>query len=219
MSVVITKNQQSQAEQRSASRVFLAFFLGVLCFLLTQVFTRVPLLTWLQKQPDFMLWVMSFPFFGSVLVAMSAGLFEESGRFFFKSLALKPARTRIWEPIVFGLGHGLCEAVWLLSSMWSMIGLLEPADFVLPVVERLLAITLHIGFSVIIWNGFQLDKRLRYLLIAILAHGLVDTLIPLAGLFGWGVLQLEGLLAGITGLLLIYVIYSRKYYQKEDSYV
>lgn len=210
---------QTQKEIRSSWRVALVFLLGIVCFLLTQVFTRVPLLTWLQKQPGFLLWFMSFPLFGSVLVAMSAGVFEESGRFAFKALALKPARTRIWEPIVFGLGHGLCEAVWLFSSMWSIIGLLEPADFILPVVERLLAITMHIGFSVMIWNGFQLDKRLRYLLMAILAHGLVDTLIPLAGKFGWGVLQLEGLLAGIAVLLLIYVIYSRKYYQKEDSYV
>ncbi len=166
-----------------------------------------------------MLWVMTFPLLSGIFVAMSAGVFEESGRFAFKSFILKPARTRIWEPIVFGLGHGLCEAVWLFSSMWSMIGILEPAQIILPIVEGILAITMHIGFSVMIWNGFQLDKRIRYLLIAILAHGLVDTLIPLAGKFGWGVLQLEGMLAGIAALLLIYVIYSRKYYQKEDSYV
>jgi hypothetical protein len=48
--------------------------------------------------------------------------------------------------------------------------------------------------------GFQLDKRWRYLVFAILAHGLVDTLIPMAGKFGWGVLQLEGMVAGVAGV-------------------
>ncbi len=162
---------------------------------------------------------MSFPLLSGVLVAMSAGLFEESGRFIFKALALKPARALIWEPIIFGLGHGLCEAVWLFSISWSSLILVDASQLILPVLERLLAITMHIGFSVMIWNGFQLDKRLRYLLLAILAHGLVDTLIPLAGKFGWGVLQLEGLLAGIAALLLIYTIYSKKYYLKEGSNV
>lgn len=215
----IPQIQQSQEKPRSTWRVIFVFSLGVLCFLLTQVFTRVPLLTWLQKQPAFMLWIMSFPLLGSVLVAMSAGVFEESGRFLVKALAIRPARTRIWEPIVFGLGHGLCEAVWLFSSIWSMIGLMGPSELILPVVERLLAVTMHVGFSVMIWNGFQLDKRLRYLLIAILVHGLVDALIPLAGKLGLGVLQLEVLFAGIAVLLLFYTIYSRKYYQKEGLHV
>ena len=219
MTIVITKNQQSQVKPRSTLRVVLVFLLGVACFLLLQVFTRVPLLTWLQKQPDFMLWVMSYPLLGGVLIAMSAGLFEESGRFVFKALALRPARTRIWEPIVFGLGHGMCEAVWLFSTAWSTIISLDPSQMILPVVERLLAITIHVGFSVMIWNGFQLDKRLRYLIMAILAHGFVDALIPLAGRFGWGVLQLEGLVVGAAALLLIYVIYSRKYYLQEELYV
>jgi len=202
---------------RFSWRVILVFFLGVLCFLLTQIFTRVPLLTLLQKQTGFMLWAMSYPLLSGVLVAMSAGVFEESGRFAFKALALKPARSPFWEPLVFGLGHGLCEAVWLFSSIWGMVGMLEPSQIILPVVERLLAIGMHIGFSVMVWNGFQLNQRLRYLLLAILAHGLVDSLIPLTGMLGWGVMQIEGLLAGLTVLLMIYVFFSRRYYQNEVS--
>ncbi len=85
-------------------------------------------------------------------------------------------------------------------------------------VERLLAITIHVGFSVMIWNGFQLDKRVRYLILAIAGHGMVDALIPLAGKFGWGVFALEGMIAGIAALLLSYVFYSTKYYRKEESY-
>ena len=106
----------------------------------------------------------------------------------------------------------------MFSAFWEPIDLLQPTQLILPVVERVLAITMHVGFSVIIWNGFQLNQRVRYLVLAILAHGVVDALIPLAGRFGWGVMALEGILAGVAGLLLIYTIYSKKYYRKEDSH-
>jgi hypothetical protein len=46
----------------------------------------------------------------------------------------------------------------------------------------------------------------------------VDALIPLAGVFGWGVLALEGMLVVVAGLLLIYVFQSRKYYNEGVSY-
>ena len=82
-------------------RVLLVFTLGVVCFLFTQVFTRVPLLGWLQDQTGFVVWAMAYPILSGVLVALSAGVFEESGRFAIKALALKPANSPQWEPIVF----------------------------------------------------------------------------------------------------------------------
>jgi len=196
----------------------LVFTLGVLCFLLTQIFTRVPLLGWLQDQTGFMVWTMSYPLLSGVLVALSAGVFEESGRLAIKSLVLKPAKSPIWEPIVFGFGHGLCEAIWVLSPLFGMMSLVGPGQYALPIVERMLAIIMHVGFSVIVWNGFQLNKRWQYLLLAILAHGLVNAFIPLAGRWGWGVLQLEGLFAGFALIIMIYMFYSKKYYRKEVSY-
>lgn len=218
MSAEKTELTKSPVNQLTIWRIGFIFLLGGLCFLVSQVFTRVPLLGWLQGEPDFMLWAMSYPLLSGILIALTAGIFEECGRFIFKAVALKPARTRILEPVIFGLGHGLCEAIWIFSPFWGTISLLDPSQLILPIVERLLAITLHVGFSVMIWNGFQLDKRIRYLALAILAHGLVDALIPLAGRFGWGVLALEGILAGIAGLVLIYVFHSRKYYEKEVPY-
>ena len=209
---------QSVNSQPSAWRIVLVLFLGALCFLLTQVWTRVPLLDWLQKQPGFILWAMFAPLLSGILIAFTAGIFEESGRFAFKALALKPAKTRILEPVIFGLGHGLCEVVWIFSMFQSSLVLLQPSQLILPVVERLFAITMHVGLSVMVWNGFQLDKRIRFLILAILAPGMVDVLIPLAGNFGWGVLALEGILAVVAGLMLIYTIYSKKYYREDVSY-
>lgn len=206
-----------QHVKRPWLRAALVFLLGVSCFLLTQVFTRIPLLNWLQEQTGFVAWAVSNPLLTGVLIALSAGVFEESGRFIFKALALKPARTHIWEPIVFGLGHGICEAVWALAPLASMVGVLSLTQFVIPVVERLLAIALHVGFSVIVWNGFQLDHRPRYLLIAMLAHGLVNVLIPLVGVTGWGVLALEGLFAAVAVASSSYVFFSKKYYLRGQN--
>jgi len=56
-------------------RFVLVFFLGVLCFLVSQVFTRVPLLGWLQSDPGFMLWAVSYPLLSGILVAITAGVF------------------------------------------------------------------------------------------------------------------------------------------------
>ena len=214
----IPETPQPVRRQASAWRLLIVFFLGALCFLVTQVFTRVPLLGWLQGEPGFILWAMSMPLLIGMLIALTAGIFEETGRFAFKALFMKPAHTRIAEPVIFGLGHGLCEVVWMFSMVWGAISLLEPSQLILAVVERVLAITMHVGFSVMIWNGFQLDKRIRYLALAILAHGAVDALIPLAGALGWGVLALEGMLAVVAGLLLVYVFHSRKFYKEEVSY-
>ena len=214
----IPETPQPVRRQASAWWLLIVFFLGALCFLVTQVFTRVPLLGWLQGEPGFILWAMSMPLLIGMLIALTAGIFEETGRFAFKALFMKPAHTRIAEPVIFGLGHGLCEVVWMFSMVWGAISLLEPSQLILAVVERVLAITMHVGFSVMIWNGFQLDKRIRYLALAILVHGAVDALIPLAGALGWGVLALEGMLAVVAGLLLVYVFHSRKFYKEEVSY-
>lgn len=214
----IVETPQPVTKQLSPWRFVLVFFLGALCFLISQVFTRVPLSGWLQSEPGFILWAMSIPLLSGMLIALTAGIFEESGRFAFKALFLKPAHTRLFEPIMFGLGHGLCEAVWIFILFRDSFALLQPTEFILPVTERLLAITLHVGFSVMIWNGFQLNQRFRYLVFAILAHGMVDAMIPLAGSFGWGVLALEGIVAGFAALSLFYIFYSKNYYQKEESH-
>ena len=202
----------------TASRFGLLFFLGVLCFLATQVFTRVPLLGWLQREPGFLVWAIPNALLSGVVIALSAGVFEETGRFAIRALLLKAAPTGISEPVIFGLGHGICEAVWIFLLSWSVMRTLDPSQFFLPIVERLLAITIHVGLSVMIWNGFQVNKRLRYLVLAILAHGLIDAAIPVAGSLGVSAFALEGLFAVAAVGLLIYVFYSRKYYRKEDTH-
>jgi len=86
----------------------------------------------------------------------------------------------------------------------------------LAVFERILAIILHVGLTTIVWNGFQKNRRILYLFIAIVLHGFVNSLIPLLSSFPNSILLIEGALAVIDVFMIIYSYNSRKLYIKED---
>ncbi|HZK09555.1 MAG TPA: YhfC family glutamic-type intramembrane protease [Clostridia bacterium] len=186
------------------------FILGALCFALTQIFTRIPLLNLLMDKPSFIIFFHQHFIFAGFLLALSAGVFEEGGRFLFKKYLLKPIKSTALEPFLFGLGHGLCEAVYLLGPLLSVypISLLLPALF-----ERVIALVLHICFSFIVWNGFQKNKPFKYLLLAVLAHTLVNFSIPL-GQTADSTTLLWFLILLQTVLLFIYSLYSLKFYRR-----
>lgn len=195
-------------------RKFLLFFLGGLCFTISQPLLRLPILNYLQGSTSFILFYSLNPLLTGILIALSAGVFEEGFRFCFKRFALRPVKLGIIEPIIFGLGHGLAEALIILLPY---IFILPIESLYLAILERFLAIILHIGLSIIIWNGFQLNKRYLYLGIAILLHGLINSLIPIFGSSENQILIIESSLALIDILIIIYIFKSRKYYLGEEK--
>lgn len=171
---------------------------------------RMPLLNQLQNSTRFSLFYFLNPLLTGILIAFSAGLFEESTRFIMKLFFLKPAKSDIIEPIVFGLGHGLAEAVMVLLPFLFILPL---ESLALGFLERFLAILLHMGLSVVVWNGFQLDKRLRYLVLAIVLHGLVNSLIPLLQFSTNPIVLIEGSLLLIDIFMVLYLLRSKKHYR------
>lgn len=126
--------------------------LGALCFAISQIFIRIPLLNRLIEESRFIIFYQNNILFTGFLIALSVGVFEEGGRFFFKKILIGPKESAALEPFLFGLGHGLCEAIYLLGPFVFVY----PLTMLLPAIfERLIAIVLHISFSFIIWNGFQ----------------------------------------------------------------
>jgi uncharacterized membrane protein YhfC len=87
------------------------FFLGAACFIISQPLTRLPILEHLQQSTDFILVYSLYPVLIGILIALSAGVFEESARFLFKQFLIKPAASDFSQPIIFGLGHGIAEAL------------------------------------------------------------------------------------------------------------
>jgi len=56
-----------------------------------------------------------------VLIALTAGIFEETFRYLFKLFFLKPDKCEISQPIIFGLGHGISEVCMILLPALAMV--------------------------------------------------------------------------------------------------
>lgn len=190
-------------------RILLLFISGAACFTISQPLLRIPLLNHLQNHTGFILFYTLNPLLTGILIAFSAGLFEEGFRFIFKGSLFKKVKLGMVEPIIFGLGHGLAEAIMVLVPYLAMVPL---ESLYMGLIERILAVILHTGLTVVIWNGFQLNQKFRYLGIAILVHGLVNSLIPILAHNRNNIILIESSLALIDILVIIYMVRSRKHY-------
>lgn len=185
------------------------FILGALCFIISQPLLRLPILNYLQGSTKFTLFYTLNPLLVGILIAFSAGIFEEGFRFLFKSYLLKPVKTDILEAITFGLGHGLAEAIIILGPFLFTVPF---QSLTLGILERILAIILHIGLTVIVWNGFQLNKKIKYLIIAIVLHGSVNSLIPILSSTENAIILIEGALLLTDIFIITYIYKSKKIY-------
>lgn len=195
-------------------RGLLAFALGCLCFIVSQPLTRLPLLGYLQGTVAVTVFSQTSTVLFLVLVALSAGVFEEGFRFLFKTFLLRPAKAPFSQPILFGLGHGLTEAAIILVSAFLQGYTL--GDLWLGIIERFLAVICQVCMTVIVFNGFQIGRRWLYLLFAVLVHGLVDFVLPLMALSGISVLIVEAAFVVMLVPLVIYAARSKKYYGKGE---
>ncbi len=184
------------------------FLLGAACFFVSQPLLRMPLLNLIQSTADYELFYILHPLATIACVGFSAGLFEEGFRFLFKSLLLRPAKSGMLQPILFGLGHGITEACILIlpalaqGTPWNALWL--------GIVERILSVILHVGLTILVWNGFQTGKKFLYLAAAILVHGLVNTVLPVALQSGLSPPGVELAYGGMVAVMGVYMAYSKK---------
>ena len=176
-----------------------SFAIGVATFLISQVFTRIPLLGVLQGNPGYVAFALGQPALYAILLALSAGVFEEGGRF----IAMKLTRRHrtFADALAFGMGHGGVEAFLVgINSLYALLYQREalaqspPLMVALSGIERLLAMTLHIGLSVMVMYAASHRKPV-WLGVALLLHTLVDAAVGLFPLWGLGVMAIEGWLA------------------------
>lgn len=162
---------------------------GGFVFFIFQVVTRIPALNYLSLQPWYIKYISSNILLLAVFLAFTAGLFEEGGRYIAFNLVLKDKITWL-RGLAFGIGHGGLEAIYLvglpylqqlnaqLSNGSSVLATISSNTILLAGVERLLAMVMHIGFTMIVLYGVKRKKPV-YLLYAILAHSLVNAPIVL----------------------------------------
>lgn len=186
------------------------FILGILTFVIAQILLRIPLLNYLQKNVlQFTMLSVTKPIIFILLIGFSASIFEEVGRYVMIRLFMK---KRNWHAgFLFGAGHGGIEAILFLGIQALVIlftSTVITGDFLIGGVERFFAMLLHIGLSVIVLQSI-VKKRLRYLIIAIVIHGVVDSFIGFAPMLfprQYQLIVIEGLLSVAATSVIIYTI-------------
>lgn len=183
------------------------FWFGALVFLVFQLLTRVPLVTVLQVTVLAHLLLTSTAFLWTwlVILAITAGLFEEVGRYAGYRVFMGREPKTWSKAIMFGLGHGGLESMLLVGGqiVLSLINIvilsvinvntlpaaqrqaviqqfaaINAQPVWLPLLaawERLWTIPLHVALSVMVLQVF-LRQRMIWLFLAILFHALVDFL-------------------------------------------
>ncbi len=110
----------------------------------------------------------------------------------------------------FGIEEPLASQIAQQFQQLTFLGSMAGA------VERILALTMHVGFTMIVFYGVKRGKSLPALLAAILVHGIIDASIGFwqaAGVTGWA---LEGIFAVYTAALVVWVFICYKKLSKEE---
>lgn len=180
----------------------IAVLVGALTFFVSQIVLRIPLLQLLQSQ-SFYAVIGKNVWLSSLFLSLTAGIFEEIGRFLSFKFLLKN-KLQWKNGIAFGIGHGGIEAIMLTGltylnnlifslminsgafeqisgtmspemSNYIISGLTGTNSFMFLVagMERVFAIIAHIAFSMIVLYGVKYRKNI-YVVFAILAHTLLN---------------------------------------------
>lgn len=178
-------------------------FLGMAAFFVSQVCIRLPILQILGVQSWFKAFALNYTLPYIIILAFTAGLFEESARYLCAGCFLKKNRL-FRDAISFGLGHGLCEVITITGMMQInnltyaiMInnGTFQKAFAAVPaaqtqqilnqmlnakpellyisVLERIFTVAFHIFASVLIFKAVN-DHQTRYYFYALAAHFVTD---------------------------------------------
>ena len=175
---------------KKQKHIWIPFLVGMLAFFLSQIVLRIPILSWMQNQMNVQFFMMRNPVISILLIALSAGIFEEVARFLALQ-ALRKHHLSIYDALAFGLGHGGIEAMVLVApTLWMQKDI---AVVCLGCMERFLAISAHVAFTLIVWYGVK-EKKLLYLPLAILLHMGLDSY----ALLGTSIVLLEGYILCFT---------------------
>lgn len=178
-----------------------AFFLGVLAFVISQLLIRIPLLGLVLPQYAWYGVLQLNPWVYGLFLGLTAGLFEETARWAAIRFFLKE-KQECEHGLAFGLGHGGIEAVMLVGIPLLRMALqllagkaallfVNAGSLFVSGMERLFAMTFHVGASLLVMYGVR-RRKLIFLLAAILLHTLLDAaIVILPAVWGTGIAEIE----------------------------
>ena len=183
------------------------FVAGCLTFFISQICIRLPILQIVLPQYAWFTVMGSIPLLAALFYGGTAGIAEEVGRWIAIKFFLKKERSLEYG-LTFGLGHGGIEAVLIIgipmaAQMVQVItsqvspDVLSVPDLLLGALERVYAITFHVGASLLVMYGFRVRKSVIYLVLAIALHTLLDGLCVILPTYGAGNIAIT-----ISGILI-----------------
>ena len=160
------------------------FLLGLLAFFISNVLLGKYLFLFIFYVSLYSEIINNEIFTGLIIITIS--ILSEGFKFLFKKYLIKNSEM-IYEPIIFGLGFSFMLILNLFIKIGFFMGLpltmdegllmLEEITACLPfisgslgILEGIFLILLNIELSVLIWNGFFVNRKKLYLVIAILIH-------------------------------------------------
>jgi uncharacterized membrane protein YhfC len=165
-----------------------------------------------------MSWYIMFSITQPVLyilfLGLTAGLFEETARWIGMKFLLKSNRSWL-DAVLFGVGHGGVEALILVGLNLALspvpaTGSYEAFSTLMGGVERLSAMALHVGLSVMVMRGV-VQQRKSLFWMAIVLHMVVDSgILILVQLLGASVVATEAVMLMIGALMIAYTLLMRK---------
>lgn len=221
-------------------RSLIPFLVGAATFFISQIGIRIPILQVILPQQSWFVdlqynhYLLYYVFLG-----VTAGIAEEVARVIAIKFCMKKSQ-RYCDGISFGLGHGGIEAILLVGISYisllvvyimfqngtamNMLGMTEPyysliaaqcnslsfANLIMGGIERISAMAMHIGWSVLIMTGIKKGKTIWYMILAILLHGICDASIGFFQKAGINVYGIEAILAVYAMIAVIYVTKARK---------
>ena len=223
---------------------FWAVASGMIVFFVLQISLRSTLLALFQISDFGKVFIENNWMLYIILLSLSAGIFEEFGRYFAFKVMLK-RKHEFRHGLAYGIGHGGIEAVFLvgiayvtnivlsiaintgaLASLEGMLGdALQPTisaitdtapvAFLYGGIERIFAICLHIALSIMVLHGVR-KRNIGYTFLAIFIHGAAN--------FGAvmiaqrvGALASEAFLFGVAVLSIIFVLLMKRLFEKQDG--
>ena len=195
---------------------FKSIIIGVLTFLIFQVFTRIYIIqVILPTQVWYILFTYQYPILYAFLLSLTAGLFEEIGRYIMMKFILK--KMELKHALAFGIGHGGIEAMLFVGFALIMVNpaTIDTQNLMMSGLERLSAIIFHCGFSVLVYQMVFNGKK-YHLIYSITLHTLVNFISVILMINGVNLWILEGLLL-IFALIMLYFIKTQWRYEYETN--
>jgi len=195
---------------------FKPIIVGVITFLIFQVFTRIYIIqVILPTQVWYILFTYQYPVLYAFLLSLTAGLFEEIGRYIMMKFILK--KMELKHALAFGIGHGGIEAMLFVGLELIMVNpaTIDTQNLMMSGLERLSAMIFHCGFSVLVYQMVFKGKK-YHLILSITLHTLVNFISVILMMNGVNLWILEGLLL-MFALIMLYFIKTQWRYEYETN--